>query len=164
MEFPLFLKDHLLHFLKNWRTSSPLNSRPHQPCFCFNIIIAIVTIDLCYYHVTYAFQSKSTLYSCPNVNPKETGCKLNIHKTFRRRPGHLLNVLCTFNLCPVSTGKQRKLLARNRRDIWSVSDSNGVRTHNRLVCKRTRKIIVFTPGYLITLTWNLVPVLKLSYK
>ena len=23
---------------------------------------------------------------------------------FRRRPGRLLNVLCTFNLCPVSTG------------------------------------------------------------
>ena len=29
---------------------------------------------------------------------------LNVHKTFRRRPGRLLNVLCTFNLRPVSTG------------------------------------------------------------
>ena len=36
--------------------------------------------------------------------PVDTGRKLNVHKTFRRRPGLLLNVLCTFNLRPVSTG------------------------------------------------------------
>ena len=36
--------------------------------------------------------------------PVDTGRKLNAHKTFRRRPGRLLNVLCTFNLRPVSTG------------------------------------------------------------
>ena len=29
---------------------------------------------------------------------------MNVHRTFRRRPGRLLNVLCTFNLHPVSTG------------------------------------------------------------
>ena len=29
--------------------------------------------------------------------------KLNVHKTSRRRPGRLLNVLCTFNLRAVST-------------------------------------------------------------
>ena len=34
--------------------------------------------------------------------PVDTERKL--HKTFRRRPGHLLNVSCTFNLRPVSTG------------------------------------------------------------
>ena len=28
----------------------------------------------------------------------DTRPKLNVHRTFRRRPGHLLNVLCTFNL------------------------------------------------------------------
>ena len=36
--------------------------------------------------------------------PLDTGRKLNMHKTFRRRPrrlGRLLNVLCTFNLDPV---------------------------------------------------------------
>ena len=32
--------------------------------------------------------------------PVETGCKLKIHKTFRRRPERLLNILCTFNLHP----------------------------------------------------------------
>ena len=36
--------------------------------------------------------------------PVDTGRKLNVHKTFRRRPGRLLNVFCTFNLRPVSTG------------------------------------------------------------
>ena len=30
--------------------------------------------------------------------------KLNVRKTFRRRPGCLLNVLCTFNSRPVSAG------------------------------------------------------------
>ena len=35
--------------------------------------------------------------------PVDTGRKLNVHKKFRRRPGRLLNVLCTFNLRPVST-------------------------------------------------------------
>ena len=38
------------------------------------------------------------------LSPLDTGRKLNVHKTFRRRPGRLLNVLCTFNLRPVSTG------------------------------------------------------------
>ena len=55
-------------------------------------------LTVCYYHVTYAFQSKSTLYSCLNV---------------------------------------KELLARNRRDIWILSDSNGIQTHNQLVRKRT---------------------------
>ena len=41
-------------------------------------------------------------------NPVDTGRNLNVHNTFGRRPGHLLNVLCTFNLRPVSTGKGQK--------------------------------------------------------
>ena len=36
--------------------------------------------------------------------PVDTERKLNVHKTFRRRPGRLLNVLCSFNLHPVSMG------------------------------------------------------------
>ena len=45
-------------------------------------------------------------HSEPNMKkilPVDTGRKLNVHKTFRRRPGRLLNVLCAFNLRPVST-------------------------------------------------------------
>ena len=30
--------------------------------------------------------------------PLDTGRKLNVHKTFRRRPGRLLNFLCTFRI------------------------------------------------------------------
>ena len=41
-------------------------------------------------HVTYGFQSESTLYSCLNV---------------------------------------KELFARNRRNIWSLSDSDGMQTH-----------------------------------
>ena len=36
--------------------------------------------------------------------PVDTGRKLNVQKMFRRRPRRLLNVLCTFNLRPVSMG------------------------------------------------------------
>ena len=43
-----------------------------------------------------------------DAHPVDTGRKLNVHKTFRRRPGRLLNVLCTFNLRPVSTGHIKK--------------------------------------------------------
>ena len=39
-----------------------------------------------------------------NGYPVDTGCKLNVHETFRRRPARLLNVLSTLNLRPVSTG------------------------------------------------------------
>ena len=49
-------------------------------------------MTLCYYYVTYAFQSESTLYIC--LNDKE-------------------------------------LLARNRCNIWSLSDYNGTRTHSQ---------------------------------
>ena len=42
--------------------------------------------------------------------PLDTGRKLNVHNTFRRRPGRLLNVLCMFNLRPVLRGKKRNFL------------------------------------------------------
>ena len=42
--------------------------------------------------------------------PVDTGRKLNVHKTFRKRP---LNVLCTFNLRPVSTGVNVTMLQNN---------------------------------------------------
>ena len=38
------------------------------------------------------------------IAPADTERKLNVHKTFRSRPGRLLNVLFTFSLRPVSTG------------------------------------------------------------
>ena len=45
-----------------------------------------------------------TKIRCGSLFPVDTGRELNVHKTFRRCPGYLLIVLCTFNLRPVSTG------------------------------------------------------------
>ena len=36
----------------------------------------------------------------------------------------------------------KELLALNKRDIWSLSDSNGIRTHNHLVRKGTLNPLV----------------------
>ena len=44
-----------------------------------------------------------SLFSYNDEDPADTERKLNVHKTFRRLPRRLLNVLCTFNLRPVST-------------------------------------------------------------
>ena len=51
------------------------------------------------------FNKLSNFLKCKFGNPVDTGLKLNVHKSFRRRPGRLLNVLSTFNLRPVSAGK-----------------------------------------------------------
>ena len=51
-------------------------------------------------------------------HPVNTGRKLNLHKTFRRRPGSLLNVLCMFNLCPVSTGRNFKVIKGKFQRVW----------------------------------------------
>ena len=62
------------------------------------------------------FLSNSLLKFCPiyetvSMNrygflyPVDTGRTLNVYKTFRRCLGPLSNVLCTFNLRSVSTGK-----------------------------------------------------------
>ena len=40
------------------------------------------------------------MHKADKANLVDTGLKLNIH------PGCLLNILCMFNLCPMSTGKE----------------------------------------------------------
>ena len=70
----------------------------------------------------------------PPHYPVDTGRKLNVNKTFRRRPGRLLNVLSTFSLLPVSAGEiilfiifpiticiistSHVRLSKNSRHIW----------------------------------------------
>ena len=51
-----------------------------------------------------SFSVRSMTNKFDNLDPIDTRRKLNVHKKFRRRPGRLLNVLCTFNLRPVSRG------------------------------------------------------------
>ena len=53
-------------------------------------------------------------YALSKQHPVDTGRKLNVHKTFRRRPGRLLNVLCTFNLRPVPTRKIEQKVSKKR--------------------------------------------------
>ena len=60
----------------------------------------------------------------------DTGRNLNVHNTIRRRPGRFLNVLCTFNLRPVSTG-----VAHPEEKIWVFVQSYVTRwklSHQRL--------------------------------
>ena len=53
----------------------------------------------------------------------DTGRKFNVHKTFRRRPGRLLNVLCTFNLRPLSTGWYYMCNSDIINKFWKQKDS-----------------------------------------
>ena len=52
-----------------------------------------------------------------NTNPIDTGRKKNVHKTFRRRPGRFLNVLCTFSLRPGPAGNRRLRVGSRKTDI-----------------------------------------------
>ena len=65
-------------------------------------------------YMGYAVYMKYLIYSTQGTKtttsrffPVDTGSKLNVHKTFRRRPGCPLNLFCTFILHPVSTGLLR---------------------------------------------------------
>ena len=51
------------------------------------VLICTMHLTICYYYVTYVFQSESTLYSA------DTGRNLNAPNTFRRRSGRPLNGL-----------------------------------------------------------------------
>ena len=57
-------------------------------------------------------------------------------RLYNREP--LFNVTYTFQseFTHYSSQNVKELLARNRPDIWSLSDRNGIRTHNHLICKR----------------------------
>ena len=44
-------------------------------------------------------------YMCSYKPLVDTARILNVHKFFRRWPWHLLNILCAFNVCPVSMVK-----------------------------------------------------------
>ena len=83
----------------------------------------------CYYHVTYVFESESTLYTCLNV---------------------------------------KEVLAWNRRNIWSLSDKNGIRTHNHLVRIRTLNHLASLGKWLsvhlrTTRLWVRIPLLSHKY-
>ena len=94
--------------------------------FTVNLLFHYYQFHRTSYH--YSFSSTIFFYKKANIGfwqghkcifvksvALDTGRKFNVHKTFRRRPGRSLNVLCTFNLHPVprgvlSTKNQRKHL------------------------------------------------------
>ena len=82
----------------------------------------------------------STIFIVLNQFPVDTGRKSNVHKTFRRSPGRLLNVLCTFNLRPVSTVKisflLRKIFYRNLNEAISTNEIASLRFPRKIFLKR----------------------------
>ena len=94
----------LAYFLRNLETSRENNSR----------ILGIKDakfLGYCFYmkaHIQGDFQICISVPLSFNIFhtffPVDTGRELNVHKTFRRRRGRLVNVLCTFSLCPLSKG------------------------------------------------------------
>ena len=72
----------------------------------------------------------------------DTRRKLNVYKTFRRRPGRFVNVLCPFNLLLVSTGFPNKIIF-----YWSM--------HIKQIEKSTMKIMIIKIiRVTIFLTWG----------
>ena len=83
--------------------------------------VSLAYYDYCYYYF-FCFEKKweggghgplgTPGFAGPEssdwINSVDTERKSNVYKTSRRRPGRLLNVLCTFNLRPVSLGKAPK--------------------------------------------------------
>ena len=47
---------------------------------------------------------RSSIVSCSVRTPFNLECKMNVHKTFKSRPGCLLNVLYTFSARSASNG------------------------------------------------------------
>ena len=77
---------------------STISSNWKNDWAAFWVLICMVHMTVCSFHVTYVFHTESWLYSCPNV---------------------------------------KELLARIRREIWTLSDCNWTRSQNHLVRKRT---------------------------
>ena len=73
---------------------------------------------------------KGRSWSIVVTYPADTERKLKVHKTFRRLPGCLLNVLCTFSLRPVST---RQLSSVSR--LCSNTSSPDVYRRKRRILK-----------------------------
>ena len=69
----------------------------------------------------------------------DTGRKLNVHQTFRRRPRRLLYVSCTFNLRPMSTGSSVPSIIGLRRGFTNLGFFNSLHGVSNV-----RKVIYFS--------------------
>ena len=79
----------------------------------FHIFANISILDVSQDFECKLLTRKCTDFTLLKPYSQDTGCKLNVHKTFRFRHGHPWNVFCTFNLRPLSrrsNPKNRNLL------------------------------------------------------
>ena len=90
--------DYMLSLLFLRTKLATFSKKDHKTSNKPNTLVQRFNLYLCFYQDI----------SETRTNPVDTGHKFNVHKTFRRSLGRLLNVLCTFNLPPVSTGNQDK--------------------------------------------------------
>ena len=74
----------------------------------FHIFANISILDVSQDFECKLLTRKCTDFTLLKPYSQDTGCKLNVHKTFKFRHGHLWNVFCTFNLRPLSRGSNRK--------------------------------------------------------
>ena len=111
-QFSNYIK-HIAFFTKYHSLFLSINQKINQ-----NTNFSILILTVCSCHVTYAFQSESTLHSCLNV---------------------------------------KEILARSRREIWSLNDCNWTRTQSHLVRKRTLFFILrFARFFFSHVTWSFI--------
>ena len=91
----------------------------------FNVFLNVFYMNHCFllpdwFHVcgdlSYFKDSIEIFHRCaPQLKSLDKGRKSNVQKTFRRLQGRLLNILCAFNLRPVSRGKSLRSLRSLRK-------------------------------------------------
>ena len=89
-------------------------------------------------------------YFAVTLFPVDTGRKLNVHKTFKRRLGRLLNVLCTFYLRPVSTGSGTSTSSL----LPEQTNSQHISTRSRSLRQTAQKMPF--PADLVTFTGEIL--------
>ena len=100
----------LVSSVKVSRTANLQNTYENMLLIFRSLTRCIVTdclqifLKISVYSLVLKWNSERYLQPSSSYYPVDTGRKLNEDKTFRRRPGRLLNILCTFNLRPVSSG------------------------------------------------------------
>ena len=100
----------LCHLHKGKLDKTLIFQRPLDYASCFkghvksNIQLITFTryMQIFFGNLTFTAKVKDSISGI--LYPLDTGRKLNVHKTFRKRPRLLLKVLCTFNVRPVFKG------------------------------------------------------------
>ena len=131
LTFTIFISSSLRHFFINkkfqhsqmsWVGFLAKSKNEEKPWSYVNVCrkrFCVQVFNEMIMHITSKWKLLRTMMSLVTIgicrttwhrsNPLDTGRKLNVHKTFRRRPGRLLKILCKFNLRLASTGNWTKV-------------------------------------------------------